>query len=182
MQHTDTVITGVNSLLENYTQWYSTCKELLCVETYINSTNWEIAVCKTFASVLSQCQRKFSAYILCLLLPGIVDTSGNVYYDSGTPGNLSVLQNAADPTSVRLTLNWLQPLYNYCIGISCCSAPYDCIDEHPCFENSAQTANVTGLKPSTFYECCVWTLHGDTEGQPMCRCIQTAEAGSYTLD
>ena len=179
IQHTDTVITGVNSSLEKFTRWHSTSREQLCVETCVNDTNWEIAVCKTFASVLSQCQRKFSAHILCLLLPGIVDTSGNIYYDSGTPGNLSILQNATDPTSV--TLNWSQPLYDY--SISCCSTLYNetnCISKHHCSENSVQTAIMTGLKPYTFYECCVWAVHGDTEerSRPLCQCIRTAEAGS----
>lgn len=99
-------------------------------------------------------------------------------HDSGTPGNLSVSQNMRDlhNTSVSITLNWSQPLHNY--KISCCPAPYNgtnctLISYSKIFARRSEV--ITGLNLSTIYECCLWPVHKNREGQPSCQCVQTNE-------
>lgn len=103
----------------------------------------------------------------------IVDIIG-----TGTPGNLSVLQNMTDSESVSLM--WSQSLCNY--SILCCPAPYNMTDCIPSsfdeYENDENSTTITGFKLYTSYECCVWSIHGGAKGQQMCRSVQTTEAGS----
>ena len=46
------------------------------------------------------------------------------YFDSGTPGNLSVSPNMTDPSSINITLNWSQPPNDY--SISCYPGQASC--------------------------------------------------------
>ena len=170
------------SCCENDGSCYAGTKQFQ-VELCTNNT-WE-ALCNTSTHAYyhypTQDQCKFSTNILyfplepstVIMLISVVNNN-----DSGTPGNLSVSLNMADPYNV--TLNWSQPLRN--CSISCCPAPYnkiDCIHTDECdyYANSARSAIVTGLTPYTSYECCVWAVHNNRRGPSSCQCVQTAEAG-----